>query len=90
MQNKEECGSYFDVLQERLVSPPMFTTLRLNTTKYSAEEIHAIISQELQKVHENMGVKIGDNQLGYNYFKNPFTDRFSHNIFFFLWIVASI
>lgn len=57
MQNKEECGSYFDVLQERLASPPMFTTLRLNTTKHSAEEIHAIISQELQKVHGNMGVK---------------------------------
>lgn len=51
MQNKEECGSYFDVLQERLASPPMFTTLRLNTTKHSADEIHAIISQELQKVH---------------------------------------
>lgn len=28
------------------------------------------------------GLKTGDNQLGYNYFKNPFTDRFSHNIFF--------
>uniref|UniRef100_K1Q5I5 Putative methyltransferase NSUN6 n=1 Tax=Magallana gigas TaxID=29159 RepID=K1Q5I5_MAGGI len=50
-QNKEECGSYFDVLQERLASPPMFTTLRLNTTKHSAEEIHAIINQELQKVY---------------------------------------
>lgn len=50
-QNKEECRSYFDLLQERLASPPMFTTLRLNTNKHSREEIHAIISQELQKVY---------------------------------------
>lgn len=58
MQNKEECGSYFDVLQERLASPPMFTTLRLNTTKHSAEEIHAIISQELQKVQERSKISV--------------------------------
>lgn len=58
MQNKEECGSYFDVLQERLASPPMFTTLRLNTTKHSVEEIHAIISQELQKVQETVHVGV--------------------------------
>lgn len=59
MQNKEECGSYFDVIrQERLASPPMFTTLRLNTTKHSAEEIHAIISQELQKVQETVHVGV--------------------------------
>lgn len=65
MQNKEECRSYFDLLQERLASPPMFTTLRLNTNKHSREEIHAIISQELQKVHETVEVKnwIGDGDI---------------------------
>lgn len=57
MQNKEECSSYFDLLQKRLASPPMFTTLRLNTTKHSREEIHEIISQELKKVHETVGVQ---------------------------------
>lgn len=52
-KNEEEYGSYFDSLQERLASPPMFTTLRLNTNKHSREEIHAVISQELQKVYKD-------------------------------------
>nr|XP_022308807.1 putative methyltransferase NSUN6 [Crassostrea virginica] len=53
MENPDECRHYVTSLLEKLASPPMYTTLRLNTLKHSREEMLAIITEELLKAYRD-------------------------------------
>ncbi|XP_056002611.1 tRNA (cytosine(72)-C(5))-methyltransferase NSUN6-like isoform X2 [Ostrea edulis] len=51
INDEEECNSYLCGLLEVMSSPPMFTTLRLNTATRSSREVEAMIREEIQKVY---------------------------------------
>ncbi|XP_062620430.1 tRNA (cytosine(72)-C(5))-methyltransferase NSUN6-like [Saccostrea cucullata] len=52
-EDEDKCRQDFNGLMETLASPPMYTTLRLNTLKLSREEIKDIISEDLRMVYKN-------------------------------------